>query len=499
MTPSPGQPTAPERERILVVDDEFGIREGCRRVLTSEGYQVQTAADGLEGLETFRQEKNFAAALIDLKMPRMGGLELIDAIRKEDPDIMLLVITAYATIQTAVEATKKGAYGYIPKPFTPDELLLPLRNGLEKRSLALEAKRLRAERERRLLEITEERSKLRTIIECMTDGVAVVNQDKQVVLENAALARFLPEARPNSWPAPMAALGYPELISILEEALKAGTAPLISSTEITLDNRTYMVNASPVAEPGHDPFGAVAVVREITAIKQLAVAKSMFISMVAHELKSPLAAIEAFLDLILSRPESMTAEKQQEMMERCVLRARNLRNMVTELLNLVAIETGHLSLKRTPIELGSVVEEVVELQRPKAEAKQLEMILDLPEQQDTTQVLADKEALSCIITNLVDNAIKYTPDQGRVDVSVSCDEHLVKLAVRDSGIGMTEKERESAFDEFYRAKNKHTASIPGTGLGLSVVKRLVEMHNGVISLASEPGQGSTFTISFQSL
>ena len=136
-----------DKTRILVVDDEAGMREGCKRVLTSEGYEVETAEDGCSGLEIFRNRKNFSAAIVDIRMPRMDGIELIQRIHEIDEDAILLVITAYSTINSAVEATKRGAYGYIPKPFTPDELILPVKKGLEKRFLTLEARRLNEEKE----------------------------------------------------------------------------------------------------------------------------------------------------------------------------------------------------------------------------------------------------------------------------------------------------------------------------------------------------------------
>ncbi len=175
--------------RILVVDDELGMREGCSKVLSMEGFDVETAPDGLTGLKLFRERGDFAVALVDLKMPGMGGLELIEHLKSHDEDVAIFVITAYAAIDTAVEATRRGAYGYIPKPFTPDELLITVRNGLERRALNIEAKRLRDERERRLLELARERSKSSTIINCMADGVIVVNRDRQIVLRNAAVLR----------------------------------------------------------------------------------------------------------------------------------------------------------------------------------------------------------------------------------------------------------------------------------------------------------------------
>jgi signal transduction histidine kinase len=482
--------------RILVVDDEFGMREGCRRVLSAEGYEVQTAEDGMAGLEAFKTQGDFAAALIDLKMPRMSGIELIEQIRKQDQDIVLLVITAYATIETAVEATKKGAYSYIPKPFTPDELLLPVRNGLERRALALEAKRLREERERRLLEAAFERSQSSTVINCMTDGVVVINRDVQIVLRNAAAARLLPELASLPIPTPLSALSCTDLRSLLqEEVLKAVSKPMILSKEISIERGTYMVNASPVMDPNGEVLGAVAVLRDITALKKLETTKSTFVSMVAHEIKSPLAAIEGYLNLVLSGAAGDGPEQDRDMMQKAMVRAQTLRTMVSELIDIVAVETGNLVLKRSPVAIGDLVADVVEASREKAAQKKIELGLDCEEAARGQKVLADRRAVLSVLGNLIDNAIKYGVDGGHVNVRMGKDGIYVRVAVRDDGIGMTAQEKERAFDEFYRARNKETADIPGTGLGLSLAKRLVELHQGKITVDSAPGQGSTFVVS----
>ena len=481
--------------RILVVDDELGMREGCRKILTSEGYQVEVAEDGVAGLELFKKCGDFAVALIDLKMPRMGGIELIEHLRVLDEDVVIFVITAYATIDTAVEATRRGAYGYIPKPFTPDELLLPVRNGLDRRTLSIEAKRLREERERRLLELAVERSKSSTIISCMTDGVLVINRDRQIVLRNAAATRILPDCAAAPLPAPMERLGCPELQALMADALASGPGPMIASREIVLDRCTYMVNASPVREPTGEVSGAVVVLRDITALKKLEVAKSMFISMVAHEVKSPLAAIEGQLMAVLSGVAKASADQEKDMLERALLRARTLRTMVSDLLNLTAMETGNFVIKRSPLDLRKVVADVVESHREKADAKHIELVLAENGSGADGFVLADHDSIFMVLSNLIDNAIKYTPEHGHVNVRIDHEGICVRVSVRDDGIGMTAEEKDSAFDEFYRAKNKYTVHVPGTGLGLTLVKRLVDMHQGKVTVQGEPGKGSTFTIS----
>ncbi len=374
----PARPAAAARPRLLVVDDEPGIREGCRKILTAEGFEALTAGDGKAGLEQFAERGPFEVVLVDLQMPRMTGLELIRELRLRDPDVVPIIITAHATIDTAVEGTKQGAYSYIPKPFTADELLLAIKNGLERRALSVEARRLREEREKRLLEVASERSKSNTIIACMTDGILVINREGLVVLRNAAAARILPGSAKLPLPFPLAAIESPDVREIIGVVTGAPGGFMILSREITLGSATYQVNVSPVLEPraeGGAPgeaeeqgesAGAVAVFRDVTALKKLETAKSMFVSMVAHEVKSPLAAAEGWLNLILSGVLKNDAAQERKMIERSVLRVKTLRTMVAELLNLTAIQTGNFTLHRAPVEPGPVVTAVVDGLRERA-------------------------------------------------------------------------------------------------------------------------------------
>ncbi|MBP7127161.1 response regulator [Myxococcota bacterium] len=482
--------------RILVVDDEVGMRDGCRRILASEGYEVETAEDGQAALEKFRAAGGFDVVISDLRMPRMGGMDLIEALRALDEDALLLVITAYATIDTAVDATKRGAYGYIPKPFTPDELLLHVRNGLEKRALRIEAKALREERERRLLEVAFERSKSTTILHCMTDGVLVVNREGRIVLRNAALSRILPSCSDHPLPVPVAeAVELPELVSMVMEVVQA-EAQVIASREIAIGPCTYMVNAAPVLEPSGETLGAVAVLRDITALKKLEIAKSMFVSMVAHELKSPLATIESSLDIVLSGIAGSDPDRDRQMLQRARLRASTLRTLVSDLLNLTAIQTGNFRLKRQHADLCAIVREAVDAQSDRAAEKRIELLLECGDPSAVDPILADTNAVRSVVSNLVDNAIKYTPEGGHVHVRVDSNGLYARVIVKDDGIGMSPAERDRIFDEFFRVKNDYTAHVPGTGLGLTLVRRLVDMHQGRIEVDSAPGKGSVFSVSF---
>jgi len=484
-----------EAQRILVVDDEQGMREGCRKVLTMEGFEVETAPDGIAGLELFKKRGDFAAAIIDIKMPKMDGIELIRKIREIDNDVVLLVITAYSTIDTAVEATKRGAHDYIPKPFTPDELLLPVKNGLEKRALEIQARKMKEERERRLLEVAHERSKCKTIIGCMTDGIIVINREKQIVLQNDAAQSILAEYNSLELPFPLDSLKHFTLRDSILEVLNSDYGPNILSRELTIGKFTYMANISPIYESETSISGVVAVLHDITELKNIETAKSTFVSMVAHEIKGPLAAIESYLNLIMNGFMKGEYNKMDNIIRRSLLRIQTLRNMVTELMNITAMETGKFTLRRIPLHPGELVGEIVEDFKEKASEKSLFLNFEEFDKNREVKILADREAFKIIFSNLIDNAIKYTPAGGHILVSVKYCERLVKISVKDTGIGMNPHEKKMVFEEFYRAKNKYTNNIPGTGLGLSVVKRLLEMHNGRVEIDTAPNKGSTFIVS----
>lgn len=480
---------------ILVVDDELGIREGCKKIFAMEGFRVEVATNGVEGLEAFKNHGQFSVVLVDLNMPRMGGLELIEHLRELDEDVVIFVITAYATIETAVEATRKGAYGYIPKPFTPDELLLPVRNGLERRALTLESKRLREEREKRLLELAVERSRSSTIISCISDGILVVNRDRQIVLRNAAANRIIPCCDALPQVASLDALCCPEIQGLLEQVLTQQAGPGIASRELVFEKMTFLVNASQVLEPSGEVSGAVAVLRDITPLKQLETAKTLFMSMVAHEFKSPLYAVEGLLSSVVGEVGGSDPERDRHFIERSLLRIKTLQNLVSDLLNLTAMETGRFTISRVPLDMAPVLQDVVDTCLDHAHDHKIELTYEQPKASQPFVVLADREAVTIVLTNLVDNAIKYSPEGGHVKIWMDRDQSYTRVHIKDNGIGMTAEEQERVFDEFFRAKNKKVIHVPGTGLGLSLVKRLVDLHHGRITVTSQPDKGSTFTVS----
>ena len=489
-----GEDNAPAR--ILVVDDEPGIREGCRKILLGEGFAVEVAENGLKGLEMATDvEEPFDLVLADLKMPGMDGVEMIARIREHDPEIITIVITAYATLETAIDTTRNGAYGYVPKPFTPDEMLMVVNKGLEKRRLSLQAKKLQAERERNLLEVCNERNRCHAILTCMHDGLIVVNRYGQFAMANpAAIAMFGREAAPRVGTPLREFTAHDELIALVEEMLADGKSAYdVIAREMEIGSRAAMANVAPVKDDAGAILGAVVAISDITALKQLERAKATFISMVSHEVKAPLAAIENFLELILDG--TFSGDKAREMLGRAKRRVEETRNMIKDLLNISAMDAGVVGRNKQHVRLSEVMEDAIATQQEAARAMGVK-IVDETAGSDAA-VLADRDDMVKLFTNLISNAVKYNRRGGAVTVGLRNGEGCLRVFVRDTGIGMTEEQKSRIFDEFFRVRNEQTAHVSGTGLGMAIVRKIVDACHGEIEVESEPNVGTTCTVLFR--
>jgi len=481
--------------KILVVDDEMGIREGCRRVLAEEGYDIDVAEDGTVGLQRV-QEKSYDLILVDLMMPGIGGLDLIKKIHEIDPEIILVVITGYATIETAVEATKRGAYDYLPKPFTPEALAVLVKRGIEKRELRLVAQRLYHEREQRLLELAGEKSRLRSIIGCMADGVLVTNLERQLVLWNASAVRML---RLSGTDEPGKVLDHylknRALIESLDRILDSKDESFsMIGQEIQTDNpkSVLMAQMAPVRDEQGRLLGAVTVIRDITKLKEIETIKSQFVSMVAHELRSPLAAIEGWLGVVLSGEAGGDEEQRRNWLLRAKERANSLLALVQDLLEINKIEAGKVAQKMESVQLTDIIGKIVEFFKPEAERQHV--LLEMKPSVALPAIQADIQDMEKLFTNLISNAIKYNVEDGSVTIETSLDAHFVGIHVRDTGVGIDPADLPRIFDDFFRAETKKTKRISGTGLGLTIAKKIADSHFGHIEVESRPDRGSTFSV-----
>ncbi|MFH0981427.1 MAG: hybrid sensor histidine kinase/response regulator [Planctomycetota bacterium] len=353
---------------IIVIDDDETMRRACQAALRRTGYQVESYADGPAGLKRI-EEVGASLLVVDLKMPGMSGLEVIERVKQISPDVVAIVITGFATVSTAVEAMKAGAYDFIPKPFTADELRVIIARGVERRRLTLEAKRLRKEKE--------------------------------------------------------------------AQAHK-------------------------------------------------------FVTFVSHQLQSPLGAVRQYLDVLLYQSAEALPAQYRQWIERCSQKIATMLEIITDWLTISKVEGGQLATQRQPVRWQDLIVPVLENSAGTARDQQVALVCELAPQ--LPAVTGDATALRMVLSNLVVNAVKYNRPGGEVRITARADEGTIALSVSDTGLGIAPEEQERVFEEFYRSKDERIAATGGTGMGLPIAKKIVEELGGRITLASRPGEGSTFTV-----
>ncbi len=486
-----------ENPTIIVIDDEAIMRDGSSRILTKDKMAVVTAENGEAGLELVKETpEKFDIMLLDLMMPGMSGMEVLEQVKGVASSILVIVVTGYATVDTAVEAMKKGAYDFIPKPFTPDQLRIVVHRALEKKALEEETKRLREEARKSLRDVAKEKSKTHTIINSMTDGVLVVDKEGVMALLNPAVTRFLSVSAEEALGKAIDDVPLEKLSETVKEVLEKGENLSGVSQEILLqkDGRDVFLrcHAVPVTDEDKSLLGCVAVLQDITQLKELERMKADFVAMVTHELRAPVAAIEQQLTVILKGLAGEINERQAKMLGRAKERAKGLLDLVRDLLDLSKIEAGMQAQYMEPVEIGDMLSRVVELMRSQAEQKGLTLEFEI---EKTLPVInADPPNIEGVFTNLISNAIKYTPEGGLVQVTCKREGEYIRIDVKDTGIGISEKALPRIFERFYRVKTEKTRQIVGTGLGLSIVKQVVDAHLGTIDVKSVENQGTSFTV-----
>jgi len=364
--------------KVLVVDDEPGIRSGVARILRSfhvtypfmdedYTYEVLEASTGEEGIEIMEREHPDIMLLVN-KLPGMQGVEVLEYVRHKNHDIVVAMITSYASVDIAVKATSDGATDFIPKPFTPQELKSSIEQITKQQYLKRITHRL-----------DEEGKKIRY----------------------------------------------------------------------------------------------------------------QFLSVLSHELKAPLNAIEGYLQMMHDRQLGDSLDDYSSAIDRSMQRIQSMRNLIMDLLDFTKVSFEKHYEKIQEVNLEDIVSNAIVTVSPYAIQKDIQFETTV---KNCKMIWADPNDMEIIFNNLVSNAVKYNKTGGKVFVSVDCNDNELFLSVEDTGIGMSDTDRDTIFNEFSRIRNEQTRNISGSGLGLSIVKKVVELYHGVINVESTPGKGSIFTV-----
>ena len=481
---------------ILVVDDEKNIRDGSQRILSKIGFQVLTASRGDEALNMLEKEKP-SIVFLDLKMPGMGGMEVLERIREIDETILVIIITGYATVETATKAMKQGAYDFISKPFEPDQMRIVVNRAWEKIRLTREAEKLEQERKRTLLDLDTEKSRIHTILESFPNGAMVTNTKGQVVLMNPAFRHLLEIDSDLKSGNPIEDYVPDKGLCNLVKEISQGKHidyDDIPDYEFALSDKKYLLaKAQPVLGEKQECLGAVVNVMDISDMKVLDQLKSEFVAKVSHELRSPLSTIHEQLALVIRDMVGKTTMDDQHILTRAKEKTQGLIALIGDLLDLSRIEEGIICHQPKPVKLEETLKNIVDFLQTRANSKKQSLILNLP-QDPVPSLVADPIALESIFGNLIANAISYTHKNGKIEIDVDLAGINIRVRVKDNGFGIADKHLEKIFERFYRVKDENTRYINGTGLGLPIVKGLVDSLNGFIEVESTPGKGTVFTV-----
>jgi PAS domain S-box-containing protein len=509
--------------RILVADDNADMRHYVARLLRSH-WTVETVADGTEALRSVHAGRP-DLILADVMMPGMNGFELLQAVRKDaaTADIPVLMLSARAGEESRIEGLDAGADDYLVKPFSARELVARVASQLALARLRSESARERnllLERERAARKEAElQRERLVSLFtQAPTPIVILRGPDHVIELANASACRVWGRTQEQVIRRPLFD-ALPELRGqvfqeLLDHVLKTGTPYIGKETlarvkrrdEGPLDDVFFNFVYDPLRSVTGEVEGVLVIAFDVTdevlarqemeklrsEAEHASRAKDEFLAMLGHELRNPLAPIRTALQLLRMRGHQLT---ELALIERQV---GHLVRLVDDLLDVSRITRGNVELRKEPVELAAVVVRGLETASPLLEQRRQRVDLDIPA--EGAAIEADPQRLAQVVANLLTNASKHSDPGARIQVTGSREHDLVRLRVRDAGAGISPEMLERIFEMFVQETQPLDRSKGGLGLGLAIVRSLIELHGGSVrALSDGPGRGSEFIVDLPAL
>ncbi len=342
----------------------------------------------------------------------------------------------------------------------------------------------------RTIQLAEQKNTLKSIIFCMNEGLLACDDQGMIIQCNESAKQLLnlPDESTNRHLA--------EVCQPLDDALKFDPNNPHSFQQrvfdFSLDKRDLRVSCSPIHEKEDCVTGLVMIFEDRTKQAEIDRMKADLISIVSHELRSPLTSIKGYIDLMISGDLGEISDEMAGYLKIISTNANRLAALIDDLLDLDRIESGKLNMTFGKVDVRYLCDYVYLTMKPQAEQKNINFVMDV---KPGLAVSGDVDRLQQALTNLVSNAIKYTPESGEVRITTTVlNNHRVHISVKDNGIGISAEDQKKLFQRFFRVKTKATRNIGGTGLGLSISKSIVEAQEGAVYVESKEGEGSTFTI-----
>ncbi len=543
-------------KRVLIIDDEAIIRHTLADFLSECGYQTATAADGVQGIE-LAQNEPFDIVLVDLRMPRLNGMEVIATLRQSHPNLPLVVISGAGVLQDAIKAIRRGAWDYITKPIADlQEILIVIDRALEKARLRVERDRYQRELEqlnrsldaqiaRQTADLRQQNRELialnriandinslddldlmlqqvldTTVDTLQADGGVIRLYDPHrqhltiaatshldpsilpipavVPTSEGPVGQVVQDGQPWVWHADesSAACRSRNFASGMIVPLRSGDQTVGTLCVATRERRDFSPREINLVTSISNQLG-VAIARaryaaEIeqanTELRRLDTLREQFIQNVAHELRTPLALVRGYVDML--HQEDLNAQERKMAIKIVSQRVEALVELVDAITTLQELDSQ--PLRAETIAPRELVETAVQMVRQRANRTRITIDMHCPP--DTPPLIGDFERLAQALHQLLDNACKFSPPESVVSVNVQLTDETLNISISDQGIGIPHEEQERIFERFYQIDGSTTRRYGGTGLGLAVAKEIIQAHGGHITLKSTVGQGSTFTV-----
>jgi PAS domain S-box-containing protein len=501
----------------LVVDDDALSRGALEQLLRSHGFQVSTAEGGEAALIEARRAPP-DVVLTDLHTPGLDGLELCRRLHQIDRDLSVIITTAASDIETVTESLRAGAEDYLNKPLQPDVVLLCVKRALSRRKLKLEHDALRGHTEELYRTLNErlvlssvreqehadaelaQRVQQNALLENLSEGVAIADPRGRLLLVNRAARAILgfgDEALPD-----IRALQVRSPRDLEQRAISEQEHPVARALrgEAFRDyelrypgpdgERRVVSTGTCVRDEGGTVALAIAVFRDVTELRRLEQQREEYLALISHDLRNPLNSVLLCIGLLKQAMEQRGLAQYATLAERAELNIKQTTDLIEELTESTSFELQGVQLRRQVCDLGLLVSRVVE----RLDDTRARRIAIEANAATSYPVLVDEARFDRVISNLLTNALKYSPEDAPVTVRLGQKEGVVELDVIDRGIGIAPEALKRVFDRYYRTSGGK-ASASGLGLGLYIVRQIVEAHGGRIAVRSEVGKGSTFRLS----
>jgi signal transduction histidine kinase len=468
--------------RVLLVDDDAALLEALPKALKlrMNGVAIDTCDTAAAALERLA-ETDYDAIVSDIKMPGMDGLALLTEVRELRPKTPTLLITGHGEHDLAVQALRGGAYDFVQKPIDREYFVASLQRAIQLRALDRQVEQQREALERHA-----------RVLEHVDDGVFLVDDDGVIqhwnpaaeaitgLAADAVLGRDAEDAIPG-WSA--VAPHVPVSPTPGPGSVRAKVVPL------ELGGREAWLAISGVAFAE----GTVYAFRSLTEERALDELKAEFVATVSHELRTPLAAIYGSAQTLLRSDVELDEESRRSLLEVIADESERLTRIAGEILLANNLDSSGLALEQEEVDLATLVTDVVgEVRAVVPDEIPLELTVSVPESLEPVRADADK--LRQVLINVIDNAVKYSPDGGRIEVAIEPKDSGVRVVVRDEGIGIPHDEQKRIFGKFYRVDPQLARGVGGTGLGLYIARELLRLMDGRISVESREGEGATFFV-----